>query len=72
MGKFNLHESIQEARPARGFISSAEPVAETKSKRVQLLIRPSLYNKLKEGAERERRSLNDYVNIILEDCTKGD
>lgn len=71
---FNLNERIQQSNPALPFISSAPTgeISETKSKRVQLLIRPSLYAKLKAGADRERRSLNDYVNIILEDYTKGD
>lgn len=43
------------------------PTAETKSKRVQLLMRPSTVATLKERAYQERRSFNDLVNSILEE-----
>ena len=70
---FNLDKTVDEMRnaPALGFISSAEPepepATETKSRRVQMLLKPSLYKELKKEADKERRSLNDYLNIILED-----
>ena len=39
---------------------------ETKSKRLQLLIRPSTVESLKAEALKEGKSLNDLVNSILE------
>lgn len=41
---------------------------EVKSARLQLLVQPSLKEKLKEKAKREGRSLNDLVHTILEDA----
>ena len=43
-----------------------EKIAESKSKRVQLLIKPSLHSLLKEKAEREGTSVNNLINEILE------
>lgn len=37
------------------------------SKRVQLLMRPSVYNTIKEDADAEGASFNGYVNLIFED-----
>ena len=39
---------------------------EKKTKRVQLILRPSLYVKVKEAADREGLSLNEYVHQVLE------
>lgn len=41
---------------------------ETKSKRLQLLIQPSLQEKLKARAKAESTSVNDIVNTILQDA----
>lgn len=41
---------------------------ETKSKRLQLLIQPSLHEKLKARAKAEGTSVNDIVNTILLDA----
>ena len=41
---------------------------ETKSKRLQLLIQPSLHEKLKKKAQAEGTSVNDLVNGILQDA----
>ena len=43
---------------------------ETKSKRVQLLMQPSLYSKLKQMAEQKKSSVNDVVHTILEKYTR--
>ena len=40
---------------------------ETKSKRLQLLIQPSLHEKLKAKANQEKTSVNDLVNQILKE-----
>jgi predicted HicB family RNase H-like nuclease len=41
---------------------------ETKSKRLQLLIQPSLHEKLKARATADGTSVNDIVNTILQDA----
>lgn len=45
---------------------------ETKSKRVQLLMQPSLHSKLKAMAEAESTSINELIHNILLEATKGD
>lgn len=45
---------------------------ENKSKRLQLLTKPSTAEKLKAKAQREGRSVNDIVNTILEEALKGE
>jgi hypothetical protein len=45
---------------------------EKKSKRLQLLIQPSLYSKIKARADREGRSVNELIHSILEDGTGGE
>lgn len=39
---------------------------ETKSKRFNMLMRPSLFTKLKKSAEEKGVSVNELINIILE------
>lgn len=46
------------------------PVVERKSTRVQLLIKPSLVEKLKSIAKSKNTSVNDLVNVILETVLK--
>ncbi len=46
------------------------PERESYSKRVQLLVRPSVYAIIKEDADAEGASLNAYVNLIFEDYIK--
>lgn len=41
---------------------------ETRSKRLQLLVQPSLLEKLKAKAKDEGRSVNDLVHTILEEA----
>lgn len=38
---------------------------ETKSKRVQMIMQPSLYNSIKEEAEKEGISVNEMMHTIL-------
>lgn len=56
----------QGEQPPQGFKPNPEYI-ETRSKRVQLLMQPSLYKQLKTRAKREKRSLNDLVHSILEE-----
>lgn len=43
---------------------------ETRSKRLQLLLQPSLYARIKERADLQGQSVNDLIHTILEDATK--
>lgn len=52
-------------RPPEGFKLNPKYI-ETKSERLQLLIQPTVKAKLKEAAQRERTSVNDLINRILE------
>lgn len=68
---------IQDMQPvvpaAMRFISTpapaeAEPRAhrgETKSRRLQVLIQPSLHERVKERALSEGRSVNDMISVLL-------
>lgn len=62
-------EAQEAAQPAE----TPEPVAiqETKSRRLQLLIRPSTDKALTKEAKRKRISKNELINQILEAHTKG-
>ena len=42
---------------------------ETKSKRVQLVLQPSLYERAKEKAWREHLSVNEYIHQLIEKDT---
>ena len=42
-----------------------QPKKETKSKRLQMLIYPSIYKACKEEAERQGESVNEIINEIL-------
>jgi len=55
------------ATPARRAIPEYE---ETKSRRLQLLLTPSLYEAVKERAAEERMSVNELVNTILSDTIR--
>lgn len=41
---------------------------ETKSRRVQMLIQPSLHDRIKARAKAERRSVNDMMHLLLEEA----
>ena len=44
---------------------------EKRSKRLQLLLQPSLYEKVKARADKQGCSVNDLIHTILENETKG-
>lgn len=43
---------------------------EKRSKRLQLLVQPSLYDKIKAQADAEDCSVNDFIHRVLEDAVK--
>ena len=63
-------EKRETVRPARPAEIPAE-TQETKSDRLQLLIRPSTNKALAKEAKRKRISKNELINQILEAHTKG-
>ena len=53
-------------------VSAADPVGvkvkeETRSKRVNLLVKPSVYEAVRKKCKKTGRSFNDVVNILLEE-----
>lgn len=50
---------------------AAQEIRETKSDRLQVLIRPSVNKALAKEAKRQRISKNELINQILEAHTKG-
>ncbi len=43
---------------------------ETKSRRVQLIMQPSLYDSIKSAADREKVSVNEFIHATLEKALK--
>ena len=58
-------ETKAETKPAKA--ASGYLKEERKSKRVQLLITPSLYEAIKEKAEASGTSTNNYINYLLKE-----
>ena len=66
-----VQEAIQKdaqetATPAPETVTQA-PIRETKSRRLQLLIRPSTYKALSKEARKKRKSVNEIANRIFEE-----
>lgn len=57
-------------KPPAGYKLNRDLI-ETKSRRLQLMIQPSLYERVKEKAEAESSSVNDWIHQALEKATKG-
>lgn len=45
---------------------------ELKTKRVQLILQPSLYSKVKATAQAKNLSVNEFCHRVLEEATKGE
>lgn len=63
-------EKVTPQTPDLPMLNLNIPVVERKSTRVQLLIKPSLVEKLKAIAKAKNTSVNDLVNVILETVLK--
>jgi len=66
----NAPETAAE-RAQEPFKPHREP-KENKTRRVQLVLRPSLYERLKEEAAAADLSVNDYIHQLLESALKGE
>lgn len=62
-------ETLQTTIP--GTYTIAPRKEETKSRRIQLVIKPSLHDKVKERAAQSGVSVNEYIHQVLEIATKG-
>lgn len=51
--------------------TAAPRAAETKSRRLQVLIKPSTHAEIKRRADLEGISVNEWINAALEAATKG-
>lgn len=69
--------------PALQFISAVEEerkfpskqkncYVEIKSRRLQLILKPSLFERVKKAASKKRISVNEYVHRILDKATRED
>ena len=63
-------ESEENQEPQNTPAKRSPQYAETKSKRLQLLMQPTLHDKLKEMAEQKGTSVNDLIHTILEQASK--
>lgn len=61
-------EPRTERTAPEGFKRNPEYI-EKKTRRLQLVLQPSLYEKVKARAEENGTSVNDYIHSILEDAT---
>ena len=67
-------EKPQEERPRKAEtrpLYTRPKQQEYKTRRLQLLLRPSLYEEIKEAADREGASVNDLIHCILENAIEG-
>lgn len=65
--KIERQTAPRSAPPARRALPQYDE--ETKSRRLQLLLTPSLYEAVKAKAAQERMSVNEYINSVLKDAT---
>lgn len=68
VGKKSFKVGLEQYSPAATYISpmAAEDEKERKSKRLNLLIRPSVYEQVEKIATMQRKSVNELINIVLE------
>ena len=64
----NNVEVSQKCRKAPDGYKPNSLYVETRSRRLQLLVQPSLHEKLKRRAQSEGTSVNEVVNSILQDA----
>ena len=62
----NLITACKDCNRGKGAVRLGEERKETKSRRVQLLIRPTIYDSFKRIAEAKGKSVNDYLNELIE------
>lgn len=81
MAKKSFADNINSISPAAAYISASAPIEqpamtarpapkgfEPKSKRLQLLMRESLYQRIALRADSEGKSVNEFIHSILENA----
>lgn len=75
MAKKSFKASMESKKDnaALAFITAAqeEPTEERKSKRLNLLIKPSLFSDIEKLAHMQRTSVNGLINTLLEEYAAG-
>ena len=61
----NAKPSAKSSKQVRSEVMITPKDAETKSRRVQILLQPSVYEAVKQLAEDNNTSVNDTINTIL-------
>ena len=78
LGKLSADEKTAGVKPAtkrtesisvKRAVKDAE--RETRSKRVQILIKPSLYKKISAQAKASNTSMNNIINVVLEEVLEN-
>jgi hypothetical protein len=64
-------QSATTEKPPEGYKLDPRYV-ETKSRRLQLLMQPSLHAKIKTMAKDQGVSVNEFIHSVLEEYTKGE
>lgn len=65
-----LRQDLQEEKISPAHRAMPQYNEETKSRRLQLLLTPSLYEAIKEKASQERVSVNELINMILSESVR--
>lgn len=70
---FKAEMETHDSSAAMAFISRRqdEETTERKSKRLNLLIKPSLYDAMRKIAHMERTSVNNLIDIALQEYTEA-
>jgi predicted HicB family RNase H-like nuclease len=64
-----VEERPQIDAPPEGYKVNPQYI-EKKTRRLQLVLQPSLYERVKARAEQSGSSVNDYIHSILEEATR--
>ena len=63
----NVDTNVKPGKPPAGY--KLNPLLiETKSRRLQLLLQPSLYRRIKRGADAEGKSVNEFIHSLLDEA----
>lgn len=59
-------EAPKELKKVKGYVIDPKYYIETKSQRVQILLRPSTLKEVKKVAKKEKTSMNEIINRAIE------
>lgn len=64
-------QEVEERPVSTNTQAAAKKPTEAKTRRLQLLLTPSLYEQVKAAAEKDGLSVNEYINAALRAATEG-